>query len=693
MSKLIYAKSKSGFETAFSDLTVTGPVYRSVVFTEDGYLWTHGKYFRIFDAANPFDVTYSNNTVYLRDALGSELLNFDRGVISVTGDLAITASTTNGQVSITHNNSTLSAGTIGATAASDTTINVPKIITDNYGHLITGSTSYVATLNKVKVSAITTNANYYLTFSSTSTTSNSEELSKVSSIYVNPSTGALYASTLYQGGSSLATLYSPIAHASSSTTYGVGNSTNYGHLKLSDSTSSTLSVTDGTAATPNAVRLSLDAAKAYADGIIAGNDAMVFKGTIGTGGTITIAAFNSLTVYNTGWTYRVVEAGTIKGVVCEIGDLIMALVDRSGTGAVNSDWTVSQTNIDGAVYSSTTLTANQLVVGGVGTTQVKTLAAGTNGYVLKMVSGTPTWSTDSNTWRAIKVTGVERLAATLGTALDFESGSGITLGWNSTTSAVTVTFNSSVLSSLIQSLSINSSSTAIGSYNPTLTTNNSFNFTNGLSASLNTNTFTIGHSNSITAGSKKLYSFAFDAHGHITGTPTEVTSLPNTNALSFFQNDGTTLITSYDGSTVRSFRFVNGTDITMTPSIVGTQVTYTLGQTQRYRPVSFYPTSSGTLTSVFTNSQSNTLVFKPGNSNLTIANVGGELIFTSTDTNTWRNVFAYKLSDNILSEVLSTSIGTSDLQFGNEFLWDSTNSELKLGWAEVSETGVITYAI
>lgn len=694
MSKLIYAKSKSGFETAFSDLTVTGPVYRSIVFTEDGYLWTHGKYFRIFDAANPFDVTYSNNTVYLRDAAGTELVNFNVGLIGASGNAPISTSILNGTLTIDHNESTLIESTIGAAAASDQSISVPKLMTDAYGHLVLGTTSYVATLNKVKVSAITTNANYYLTFSSASATSNAEELSKVSSIYVNPSTGALYASTLYQGGSSLATLYSPIAHASSSTTYGVGNSTNYGHLKLSDSTSSTLSVTDGTAATPNAVRLSLDAAKAYADGIIAGNDAMVFKGTIGTGGSITIAAFNSLSTYNTGWTYRVVEAGTIKGVACEIGDLIMALVDRSGTGAVNSDWTVSQTNIDGAVYSSTTLTENQLVVGGVGTTQVKTLAAGTNGYVLKMVSGIPTWSTDSNTWRAIKVAGVEKLATTLGTALDFESGSGITLGWNSTTSAVTITFNSSVLSSLIQSLSINSSSTAIGSYNPTLTTNNSFNFTNGLSASLNTNTFTIGHSNSITAGSKKLYSFAFDAHGHITGTPTEVTSLPNTNALSFFQNDGTTLITSYDGSAVRSFRFVNGTDITMTPSIVGTQVTYTLGQTQRYRPVSFYPTSSGALTSVFTNSQNNTLVLKPGNSNISIANIANELVISTVDTNTWRNISAYRLSDNTLAEILSSSIGTDDLQFGSEFLWDTTGKELKLGWAEVSADGAtITYSI
>lgn len=689
MSKLIYAKSKSAFETAFTDLTVTGPVFRSIAFTEDGYLWTHGKYFRIFDATNPFDVTYSNNTVSLKDAAGTELVNFDRGVISVGATSPITATTSNGAVSIVHDASSLVASTIGASAASDTTINVPKIVTDNYGHLITGTTSYVATLNKVKVSASSTNANFYLAFSNASATSNAEELYKVSSVYVNPSTGALYATTLYQGGTALASIYAPIAHASTATTYGVGSDTNYGHLKLSDSTSSTSGVAGGIAATPYAVKTALDAAKAYADGIIAGNDAMVFKGTVGTGGTYTIANFNSLATYNTGWTYRVIEAGTVKGKVCEIGDLLVALVDRAGSGNVDADWTVVQTNIDGAVYSAVTLTENQLVIGGAGSTEVKTLAAGTNGYVLKMVSGAPAWATDSNTWRAIKVTGTQRLADTVSTALDFEQGTGITLGWNGTTNAVTIAFNTSIL----QALAIQSGGSALGSYSPSGSTNNTINFNGGLSGSLATNVFTIGHSNTITAGSKKLYSFAYDANGHVTGTPSEVTSLANPNALSFFQNDGTTLITTYDGSAVKSIRFVNGTDITMTPSLSGSQVTYTLGQTQRYRPVSFYPTSAGSLTTLFSNTQSNTLVLKPGNANITISNVSNELVISTTDTNTWRNIYAYRSSDNTLAEVLSTSIGTLDLQFGSEFLWDTTNNELKLGWAEVDVAGAVTYSM
>ena len=88
--------------------------------------------------------------------------------------------------------------------------------------------------------------------------------------------------------------------------------------------------------------------KAYVDANLAANDAMIFKGTIGTGGTLTLAAFNALVVYDAGWSYKVITAGTYKGVVSEIGDLFIATVDRA-SGGVNADWTVVQANLDGAV--------------------------------------------------------------------------------------------------------------------------------------------------------------------------------------------------------------------------------------------------------------------------------------------------------------------------------------------------------
>jgi nucleoside-diphosphate-sugar epimerase len=76
---------------------------------------------------------------------------------------------------------------------------------------------------------------------------------------------------------------------------------------------------------------------------------MIYKGTVGTGGTIEKAALEALTTYNAGWSYRVITAGTYFSVVCQVGDIITAIVDRAGSGDVDADWTVVQTNIDGAV--------------------------------------------------------------------------------------------------------------------------------------------------------------------------------------------------------------------------------------------------------------------------------------------------------------------------------------------------------
>lgn len=68
---------------------------------------------------------------------------------------------------------------------------------------------------------------------------------------------------------------------------------------------------------------------------------------------------------------------------------------------------------------------------------------------------------------------------------------------------------------------------------------------------------------------------------------------------------------------------------------------------------------------------------------------------TISSLNSWRNVRAYMYdsTQNTQSagEILSNSVGTADLDFGEEFLWDATsadntNGQLHLGWAEVTST-------
>lgn len=94
------------------------------------------------------------------------------------------------------------------------------------------------------------------------------------------------------------------------------------------------------------------ATKSYVDtklsGVGGALDALVYKGTLGTNGTITELP----TTYKIGWTYRIITAGSYAGQVCEVGDLITAIVNRSGTGNANSDWTVAQTNINGALTAA-----------------------------------------------------------------------------------------------------------------------------------------------------------------------------------------------------------------------------------------------------------------------------------------------------------------------------------------------------
>lgn len=103
------------------------------------------------------------------------------------------------------------------------------------------------------------------------------------------------------------------------------------------------------------------ATKEYVDGYLAVADAMVFKGTLGTGGTITAVPTNG---YSAGWTYKVITAGTWAGAKCEVGDLLIAITDAaSGQTAVNNaHWTVVQTNIDGAVTGPASATNGNIAL-------------------------------------------------------------------------------------------------------------------------------------------------------------------------------------------------------------------------------------------------------------------------------------------------------------------------------------------
>jgi hypothetical protein len=170
---------------------------------------------------------------------------------------------------------------------------------------------------------------------------------------------------------------------------GLGNVTNDAQVKkLASSTNGNIPTWNGTTGDALAAGYSVettlsgastaipraDAVKAYIDGLLSASDAMIFKGTLGTGGTITALP----TTYSAGWSYKVINIGTYAGKVCEIGDLIIAIVDRAGTGNVDTDWIVIQTNLDGAVIGPASATDGTLP-----------LFNGTSGKLLRTSSYTP----------------------------------------------------------------------------------------------------------------------------------------------------------------------------------------------------------------------------------------------------------------------------------------------------------------
>ena len=129
---------------------------------------------------------------------------------------------------------------------------------------------------------------------------------------------------------------------------------------------STLSTEDSSNKIPTS-----SAVASYVDSKIMAADAMIYKGTIGEGGVVQeLPSTKALT----GWTYKVITAGTYAGVSCEVGDMIICLTDGSST--TSATWTVVQSNIDGAVTSGVTSATDGHIP----------LFSGTTGKVIKSSS-------------------------------------------------------------------------------------------------------------------------------------------------------------------------------------------------------------------------------------------------------------------------------------------------------------------
>lgn len=681
MSKLIYSPTSTVLEGTYngikdSDQSVNS-VFYSIAFTGDGYMYTHGKKFRLFnvinDAVNGLAFQIQNGTAQLyidNTSVGSGTV-----VQSVTGDGIVTATTSNGAVTLGHA-ATLTAqqvGTFGSTSQ------IPIITVNETGHITSISNSNSIDVSKLKANATTTTGTYYPIGVTGNTLQNP---TYHTSLHFDES-GNLYANNLYIGNDSLSSLFAAITHV---TVY--ATDVTYGHVILSDSVDADNDTSTHIAATPKAVSAGVTAANNYAEQLFAAQDAMVFVGTIKSTGIITShnttvapTVINNTTNisnlnYKVGWTFRFVEAGTFNGEDVEVGDMLIAVKNKNNNFNIE-DWTVIQTNISGALTATSNL--NGLLYAN--NSRVVNALALSSG-ILKYDGTNLAFVHPNTTWRDIQVDSIS-----IGTnILNIIPGNAISISRTDGQVTIGVTASSVIQASAALTLEQGQISFQ---YKPTaaatLTIGNLLTLEKDAS-----DNYTLKHSTVSNSYTNKLGSITTDNYGHVTGL-TEVTSLKNPHSLIIKANSSSAV--EYDGSTTKTLIFKDNGDLSFTlDTDVNNNPIILPTVTHKYRGVQFYTSSSAQSATALLANNVNTVLTLIGGTNVTLSNLDslgqdlpdGTLMINAEDT--WRNIEAYRFANNLLSR---SSIGTSQLNFSNDFiLYDN---ELSITWTEIDSNGSITY--
>lgn len=118
-------------------------------------------------------------------------------------------------------------------------------------------------------------------------------------------------------------------------------------------TAAQVAVNDANGAKSNVEAEIIDLRKKVASAVDAG---IHFKGTLTKNNGLPTVG------YKAGWQYSVQEAGAYAGVTCEVGDLVVCIKDYASGSSSNSDWSVLQANIVGAVTGPASSVANHVAV-------------------------------------------------------------------------------------------------------------------------------------------------------------------------------------------------------------------------------------------------------------------------------------------------------------------------------------------
>lgn len=169
----------------------------------------------------------------------------------------------------------------------------------NYGHVrlsdATGSTSAASGGTAATPAAV--KAAYDLANQASSAASSAYDLAnEAGQVATDAAQTAADAQSAAEAAQAAVGGKAPTNHASTGTTYGKGTSTNYGHVKLSDSILSTSDTAGGTAATPGAVKKAYDLANRAETTLL--------------GGKKIVCGWSAISFKNTGQTNTTINFGT-----------------------------------------------------------------------------------------------------------------------------------------------------------------------------------------------------------------------------------------------------------------------------------------------------------------------------------------------------------------------------------------------
>ena len=749
MAKFIYSSTLENLQANSTlcpkqgEKTTYEGIDKEIAITGDGYFITHKK---IFQMVNPDNVAKfgklqwsgTNLELYLGGVKANSVAFNILDLAVVDGNNGILSlSKSNGTYTIGHKAPATSPATatdtyIGGTSTTNniTSVVIPKLQIDKYGHIIAKDVTDAIVVNKVyqaKVTSTDTTNRYLL--GTTASAAGDNTASFNSDVYING--GALHATGYLvkdatdatKGYVNINTLYvaktdffqAKSINDTATSKHGIvalydGGYTEVEEPVMDSKTALLYKANNSTsvAATPYMVAKSLVESKNYTDTTVAQYlktvQAMQFKGTFAATVLNTSDSITEGTLYSkqeAGFTYRVgtsAKDGLLGNL--EPGDLVICIANydpdkvKLTTENVGTYFTVSQANIDGAVYGDLSGSGILLHTNGKGQ-QVSVLANGSNGQVLKIVNNVPTWSTDNNSYRAIQVGGTTFKATNNTDALNFAEGTGITLSSATASNVGTITISAKFSDASALTFTNGTASVA---YKPdgakTIRIGDGFTFVQDSTTETQYNLNHIGGSlTATTSNGARL--FKYDKFGHITGTETAKNL-----TIGLLDKDSKTIGNdwTFNTSAAKTLKFKQGTNVTLSATTDGiitinspdthyaTQLVAEKNKTAAQNSVKVdLWEGSGTLTS--TDTKGSFTLKGGGHTKVSSANANNPTITITSD---WRPIYLYKLSADGKTTTKDTITADSNMVFSQSFALNSA-SELDICWAEVGADGTITY--